>query len=235
MKKFLLFFILIFNISCKNTTNNDYIKKINTLNFSESVQVYYPLQKGNNWIYSLEQFQDDKPNTKFKKMVMSVEKRENNVAIIKRFYPESTIQPNLTKAIILDDKIELSRYDLLENYMKSLINNFGVKSIDILKSPIKEGNSWEGRIFSGGTETITIENIETINVIAGKFDTIKVNHKIKYYNGIEDNLYYWYAKNVGTVKMYEEISVQLNTGKWIKMKSIGILEKYYLKVTNHLQ
>lgn len=229
MKKILVSFISIFSFSCSDNINSfENIDNINTSNIKQNIKEYYPLDKGNNWTYSLEQFQNDKPNTKFKKMIIHVEEKNDNTAIIKRFYPDSTMQPNMTKAIISNEKIELSRHELLENNMKTLINNLGINSIDILKAPLNKGNSWEGRIFSGGTETIIVEGSETIEVPAGKFQTIKLNHKIKYNNGKEDNLYYWYAKNIGTVKMYEEISLHLNNDSWIKMKSIGILEKHSL-------
>lgn len=219
-------FILLFSLFSFSCTNNSIIENENiiSLNKVESIIDYYPLKKGSNWQYSLEQFQDDKPNTKFREMIISIEDSNDNYSIIKRFYPNSTIQPNMTKALISDEKIELSRYDLLENNM----NIFGINSIDILKAPLKKGNYWEGRIFNGGTETIIVEGKEKLKVIAGTFETIKINHKIKYNNGREDNLYYWYAKNIGTIKMYEEVSLQTSSNKWIKMKSIGVLEKFLI-------
>ncbi|GIW21944.1 MAG: hypothetical protein KatS3mg068_0951 [Candidatus Sericytochromatia bacterium] len=234
MKKLLLFTISILLLSCSNNGSNF----INTdiISFSknlEDIRNYYPLNKNNTWTYSLEQFQDDKPNTKFKEMTISVLESKDNYAIIKRFYPDSTVQPYLTKALLYDNRIELSRYELLINLLindiKSMIGNLALNSIDILKTPLKKGNTWEGRIFTGGKEIITIEGNEIIEVPAGRFDALKVNHKIKYDNSMEDNLYYWYSKNIGTVKMYEEITLFLNNGQFIKLKSIGNLKSYKIR------
>jgi hypothetical protein len=201
-------------------------EKVNTLSVDNQLTQIYPLKTGLTWNYDLEQFQNDQPATKFKEMTITVVNNDNNTALLKRFYPNSAIQPNQTLATIYPDHIDLSRY-VQQSVFESFGSAFkeGKDFITILQSPLESGQSWEGRIFQGGSEKLVVSGREKVNVPAGVFNALKIWHHLTYDNGKEDNLYYWYAEGTGTVKMHEEITFNLS-GQWVKLKSIGVLKGF---------
>jgi hypothetical protein len=212
--------------SCTNSHLDNSII-VTSLDHENQLNSIYPLNTGRSWNFQLEQFQNDVPNTKFTEMTISIVSNDTNTAVINRFYPNSSIQPNQTLATIYPDHIDLSRY-VQKSVFESLgskISNEGKDFITILKLPLETGESWDGRIFQGGTEKLQISGNEKITVPAGTFDALKVQHHLAYDNGKEDNLYYWYAKGIGTVKMHEELTYRLS-GNWVKLKSIGVLKSF---------
>ncbi len=238
MKKVLVLVITsIFIASCQNNVQNHdilNIDKVNSQNLSikKDINQYYPLDLGMKWSYSLEQFQNDNQVNKFTKMEISVistdKKTDHEESVLNRFYPESNIQPHKTLAKKFNDRIELSRY-----MQKEVFNEFskaGSDYITVLMSPLKINNNWEGRVFQGGTETIKVIGNENVKVPFGSFYALKINHNLKYNNGKEDNLYYWYVKNIGVIKMHEEITMVYSSGESIKFKSIGYLTDFSKKV-----
>lgn len=169
-------------------------------------------------------------------------------AILRRSYPESPQQPRPGLARRLSDRVELSHYQAnpaegLAPFATSLTGlpmpaaltsravafslhtkNGTTGFIVALKAPLTPGHAWPGRQFQGGTETLSVKTFETIETPAGSFDTLCVEHHIRYDNGREDFLRYWYAPQVGMVKMHEEITFY--TDHWSKFVSTGILSGF---------
>jgi hypothetical protein len=189
---------------------------------------YYPMTPGLQWTYALEQFQDDKDNTRFKTMTITAEAESSPAAIIlRRSYPDSPLQPRPSLARRLSDRVLLSHYEspLLSSATVSNATPLPTTGfITALQSPLSIGQSWPGRAFQGGTETISVAALETLQLPAGNFETLRIEHHLKYDNGREDVLRYWYAPEVGLVKMYEEIS--FHTDRWVKFKSTGVLQRF---------
>lgn len=235
MKKILASVIFITLLtSCQvNNLNQEILPVNNQLeSFTKnSINDYYPLEKGMSWKYSLEQFQNDKPINKFTNMEISVisnqPKDDYNEAVLNRFYPESNIQPYKTLAKQFTDRVELSRY--MQNEVFKEFSKAGSDYITVLMSPLEKNKNWEGRVFQGGTETIKVVGFENIKVPFGTFNALKLNHLLKYNNGKEDNLYYWYVKDIGTIKMHEEITMIYSSGETIKFKSVGYLTDFSKK------
>ncbi len=225
------YFLFLICTSCNNQQNINTIDSSIKTYSKQGLSDYYPVTLGRTWTYKLEQFQDEQPNTKFKEMSMTVinYSQKDESAVLKRFYPDSTIQPNQTMAKINQENIELSRYiqQSVFNALQpeSISQIKGKDSIIILKTPLVSGTTWEGRIFQGGTEQIQITGYENLDTPAGSFDSIKVHHHLRYQNGKEDNLYYWYALGIGMVKMHEELTISIGN-KWVKLKSTGILKSF---------
>lgn len=226
------FFSSCSNEVIKNELSNE---TVNTFS-AKKVSTFYPLKKGNSWTYELKQTQDNNPNTKFKEMTMFVDKTENNTAVLRRTYPDSTIKPTPSLAKIFDNYIELSRYQEQEVFQEFCNKNRGLncanlektrgeKSIIIMQLPFETNHSWEGRIFQGGKEEISILGFEEVVVPAGKFNALKVQHHLTYNNGKDDTLVYWYAENVGNVKLHEEVTIQLGE-QWMKLKADGVLKSF---------
>jgi hypothetical protein len=191
---------------------------------------YYPIAQGQRSTYSLEQFQNGQPNTKFREMTITVEALPSangaTQAILRRSYPDSSVQPNPSQAKVYDDRVELSRYNgRLAPEIFNLPLSRTQDYITVLKHPLTPGASWEGRSFQGGTETISVVGPETLTVPAGRYNTLKVRHHLRYDNGREDNLYYWYAPGVGMVRMEEEISMYLQE-QWVRFSATGVLKQF---------
>ena len=223
-------------VSCQSVVQNENILSSNRINSTSNnlkniVSEYYPLEVGTTWKYSLEQFQNDTQVNKFTKMEISVisnEKKDHYFqGVLNRFYPESNVQPYKTLAKQFSDRIELSRYMQKEVFKE--FSKAGSDYITVLMSPLEKDKNWEGRVFQGGTETIKVLGNEDIKVPFGNFSALKINHQLKYNNGKEDNLYYWYVKNIGVVKMYEEITMIYSSGESVKFKSIGYLNDFSKK------
>lgn len=195
---------------------------------TDTLSRYYPMTPGLQWTYALTQSQDDQDNTRFKTMTITAEAETLPTAIIlRRSYPDSNIQPRPSLARQLEDRILLSHY---EGSLMSSFNDIEQNAspttgfITALQAPLTIGKSWPGRAFTGGTETISVAGVETLNLPAGKFEALRIEHQLRYDNGREDVLRYWYAPEVGLVKMYEEIS--FHTDRWVKFKSTGVLQRF---------
>lgn len=208
---------------------------------------YYPIAPGHSWTFQLQQSQNGQDNTKFKTMNMFTEALPPEAgaerAVMRRSYPDSTVTPTPSLAKRFSDRVELSRYQApaqastqvsaptgLETLSlqppagAQLPAVRGVNFISAMQLPLNPGNHWEGRIFQGGTETISVKGFESISVPAGKFETLVVEHHLRYDNGKEDYLRYWYAPNIGMVKLHEELTTYF--GQWLKLQSDGLLVKY---------
>lgn len=203
---------------------------VRALNTRSAHNPYYPIAQGQRATYSLEQFQNGQPNTKFREMTITVEALPSangaTQAILRRSYPDSSVQPYPSQAKVYDDRVELSRYNgRLAPEIFNLPLSRTQDYITVLKHPLTPGASWEGRTFQGGTETISVVGPETLTVPAGRYNTLKVRHHLRYDNGREDNLYYWYAPDVGMVRMEEEISMYLQE-QWVRFSAIGVLKQF---------
>lgn len=236
MKKIFILFLIGTLSACQSQVldvdqNLSILPNNAVISSKNDINAFYPINTGRTWKYSLEQFQNDVPTTKFSKMEISIvsntKKQDHTEAVLNRFYPESNVQPYKTLAKKFDDRIELSRYMQKEVFKE--FSKAGNDYITVLMSPLEINKSWEGRLFQGGTENIKVVGFEDIEVSAGKFNALKINHNLKYDNGKEDNLYYWYVKDIGMVKMYEEITLVYSSGQSVKFKSIGSLTEFSKK------
>jgi hypothetical protein len=236
MKKIFILFLIGTLSACQSQVldvdqNLSILPNNAVISSKNDINAFYPINTGRTWKYSLEQFQNDVPTTKFSKMeiniVSNTKKQDHTEAVLNRFYPESNVQPYKTLAKKFDDRIELSRYMQKEVFKE--FSKAGSDYITVLMSPLEVNKSWEGRLFQGGTENIKVVGFEDIEVSAGKFNALKINHNLKYDNGKEDNLYYWYVKDIGMVKMYEEITLVYSSGQSVKFKSIGSLTEFSKK------
>lgn len=202
----------------------------------QAVADLYPLTPGHQWSYELRQKQNGEPRPKVKTLQMWTEALPADgpvvQAVLRRGYPDSTVAPNPTLARLYSDRVELSRYT------EQLVSAFdlpaavaaeaaaqtqteGQNFVTILKAPFEPGQAWEGRLFKGGTETVKVVGWESVTVPAGTFEALKIEHHKQYNDGKADFLYYWYAPQVGMVKLYEELTVYY--GQWLKYESTGEL------------
>lgn len=234
MKKLLVLFLISSITGCQSQSlviDSNNIDTATYINSTVDINKYYPVENAHKWNYSLEQFQNETPSTKFTNMEISIisniEKDGYKEAVLNRFYPESNVQPYKTLVKKYPDRIELSRYMQKEVFKE--FSKAGNDYITVLQSPLTINKTWEGRVFQGGTEMIKVVGFENVTVPAGKFKALKINHNIKYNNGKEDNLYYWYADGVGMIKMYEEITLVYSSGQSTKFKSIGSLTGFSKK------
>ncbi len=208
-----------------------------------SLEQYYPLNAGRRWTFALEQKQNGVDNTRFKSMTMYTEALNpvNGAerAILHRLYPDSSIKPNPSLAQRFKDRVELSRYQaesktsdaaslmmlqIPDDHPLATLSRSTSNYITALQIPLQAGQQWPGRVFQGGTETITVKGIESVRVPAGQFEALVIEHHLRYDNGKEDFLRYWYAPGIGMVKMHEEITAYFS--EWLKLESDGVLTEF---------
>lgn len=209
---------------------------------------YYPTTPGLQWHYALTQSQDGQDNTRFHTMHITQEalpesSRSNtplSSVILRRRYPDASTQPRPGLARRFADRVLLSHYQegaealnvssfralpFPEAAMNSaLFKPQSTGFITALQAPLTPGQQWSGRSFQGGTETLSVKGFENLNTPAGNFETLCIEHHLRYDNGHEDFLRYWYAPEVGMVKMYEEITFY--TDHWAKFQSTGVLTHF---------
>ncbi len=211
---------------------------------------YYPIEAGRTWTFELAQTQNDQNNTKYKTLNMQIEplapEGGAERAVLRRGYPDAPVTPTPSLIKRYVDRVELSRYQdpaqpatqatgMTEHLSLSLPAGArlpyeanqaarGKNFIIAMQLPFQAGEAWEGRQFQGGTETIRFKGEEIVTVPAGTFKAQLVEHHLRYDNGREDFLRYWYAPGVGMVKLYEELTAYF--GQWLKMRSTGVLTKY---------
>lgn len=197
---------------------------------------YFPMEAGRYWRFELQQRQNGSDNTRYKTLDMQIEplasEKGARRAVLRRGFPDSNVTPTPSLIQHFGDRVELSRYRpqdaaTLFQFEPSAQRGHVLATenyIVALRFPLKLGESWEGRSFKGGHETIQIKAFETLELPAGRFDTVMIEHHLQYNNGKEDFLRYWYAPQVGMVKMHEELTVYF--GQWLKMVSTGVLTDY---------
>ena len=204
----------------------------------------YPIAAGHSWTFELQQTQNDQDNSKFRTMTMFTEplppESGAERAVLRRAYPDSNVTPTPSLIKRFADRVELSRYqpasspDLAAGRL-SLVAPAGAQLPDVkrgvgfiiaMQLPFEPGHAWEGRVFQGGSETIAIKGYESVSVPAGNFRALLVEHHLRYDNGREDFLRYWYVPGIGMVKLYEELTAYF--GQWLKFRSTGVLTQYSL-------
>lgn len=204
---------------------------LQALQTNSTIRSYYPMEAGRSWTFALEQSQNGKDNTKFKTMRMFTEplpaEGGAEQAVLRRAYPDSTVTPNPTLIRRFNDRVELSRYHETVQAAfapELMLEAASAPFVTALKMPFAPGNRWEGRRFKGGSEWISVVGEERVSVPAGEFMALKIEHHKRYENGKEDFLRYWYAPEVGMVKLYEELTFYY--GEWLKFSSTGVLTAY---------
>lgn len=85
-------------------------------------------------------------------------------------------------------------------------------SIMVLKWPLTNGASWQGRTWAQAQETIHYAGTESVRVPAGSYEAARLDHRILYQTGASDELHYWYAPGVGMIKAVEGLTVDLGQG-----------------------
>lgn len=208
---------------------------------------YYPTEPGLQWSYALTQTQDGQDNTRFHTMTLTQEAvpqvmRDTvplSSVILRRRYPDSSQQPRPGLARRFEDRVLLSHYEAPTERLNATLSGLPLPNtaltsewtalqntafITALQAPLTPGQQWPGRIFQGGSETLTVKGEEKVITPAGNFKALCIEHHLRYDNGREDFLRYWYAPNVGMVKMYEEITFY--TDHWAKFQSTGTLTHF---------
>lgn len=208
---------------------NSAARPLQSLSQGTSMSRYYPMEAGRSWTFALEQSQNDQDNTKFKTMRMFTEplpaEGGAEQAVLRRVYPDSAVTPNPTLIRRFGDRVELSRYqETVQDAFAPQLESSNAPFVTALKWPFDPGHRWEGRRFKGGSEWIYIVGEEQVSVPAGTFRALKIEHHKRYENGKEDFLRYWYAPDVGMVKLYEELTFYY--GEWLKFRSTGVLTAY---------
>lgn len=177
----------------------------------------YPLTLGLRWDYTLRQKQSD-GSIKERVMGMGVALSATTAAgaieaRLERGYEGWS--PPATRAVSDAAGVRLSRAaDAPEG-----------PSLQIIKLPAEAGSRWPGRPFTGGnSETIVVRGEEEIEVPAGKFRAVHVDHEITYADGDGDILSYWYAPGAGCVRMIERTTLSIG-GVPQKLAVEGVMTK----------
>ena len=179
----------------------------------------YPLTAGLRWDYTLRQKQED-GSIKERPMGMGVARAAEIApgvieAVLERGY--AGWAPPATRATATADRVVLNR-------LADPAPPAG-PSLTILRLPAASGDRWGGRPLTGGNEeTVIVRGPETVEVPAGTFDAIHVDHELRYANGDGDVLSYWYAPGAGCVRMIERTTVYLGE-KPMKLAVEGVLTK----------
>jgi hypothetical protein len=177
----------------------------------------YPLTAGLRWDYDLIQKQAD-GSIKVRQMGMGVAASWQTAlgvteARLERAY--GVWAPPATRAVSDTQGVSLSR----------AADAPGGPSLQIIKLPADAGARWPGRPLTGGNaETVVVRGEEDIEVPAGKFRAIHVDHEITYANGDGDVLSYWYAPGSGCVRMIERTTIAIG-GVPQKLAVEGVLTK----------
>lgn len=163
----------------------------------------YPLTPGLQWEYRLRQRQGNGPIQE-RTLTMGVIRAEEvapgvTEAVLERHYPNLT--PPLTRVRHHADRVVLSR----------LTDPVDGPSITIMKLPLVMGMTWPGRALGGGhREDLFAKGLESIDIPAGHFEAQRVDHLIRYAQGGDDTLSYWYAPGAGMIKMIERSTLESN-------------------------
>lgn len=161
----------------------------------------YPLNAGLRWDYDLRQKQND-GSIKVRKMGMGVAASTETDGVtearLERGY--EGWNPPATRAVSTAEGVRLSRAaDAPDG-----------PSLQIIKLPAMAGSSWPGRpLAAGNSETIVVRGEEDVEVPAGTFRAVHIDHEIRYADGDGDTLSYWYAPGAGCVRMIERTTIAI--------------------------
>ncbi len=186
------------------------------------IQDLYPIQENRPMVFQLTQTEDGSPQVKQKVLKMWFEQvsasASETSALLKRSQSDQPAdkQSPPTLVRVNAQQVEMSRVPAALHVAQDAEP---AKSLITLKGPLELNQSWPGRPMGSGQETIRVAGFETIQVPAGRFETVLIEHRKAYADGREDILRYWYAPGQGMVKMYEELSFYF--GKWLKFRSTG--------------
>ncbi len=177
----------------------------------------YPLTAGLRWDYDLRQKQAD-GSIKVRQMGMGVAASSQTASGVTEARLERGYEgwsPPATRAVSDAQGVRLSR----------AAEAPGGPSLRIIKLPADAGARWPGRPLTGGNaESIVVRGEEDIEVPAGKFRAIHVDHEITYANGDGDVLSYWYAPGSGCVRMIERTTISIG-GVTQKLAVEGVMTK----------
>lgn len=145
---------------------------------------YYPLKIGNTWTYRVGKEDGYTGETK---VVRHEKGKEALVAVL-----ESTKDG----VVIKTEKISVTKTGI----SRSVSTLLGEQSIQLLKLPPKQGDSWKSEI--GFTSTVAFEAVE---VPAGKFkDAVIVTSKMTSPRGLIESRW-WFVSGTGVVKQETKV------------------------------
>lgn len=179
----------------------------------------YPLDAGLRWDYTLRQRLAD-GTVKERPMAMGVARSAEIApglveAVLERGYEGWA--PPATRARASADQVVLNR-------LADPAPPEG-PSLTILRLPAAAGDRWGGRPLQGGNaESVVVRGVETVEVPAGTFEALRVDHELTYADGDGDVLNYWYAPGAGCVRMIERTTLSVG-GKPVKLAVEGVLTK----------
>jgi hypothetical protein len=169
----------------------------------EKTPDYYPLKPGTKWIY---QFEENGKKMEITSQVAKLETIEGkSLALIERLVGGDVKE---TEHLTATDKgIFLNRRNGVEHS----------PPVCLLQYPVKKGDAWESETTLGNQQMKVKSksvDFEEVTVPAGKYKAVRVDVEIAV-GGINANLTYWFAPDVGIVK-------QTNNGTKVSFE----LEKY---------
>lgn len=163
----------------------------------------YPATPGLSWTYRTsqqvgEQAAKPGPDQHFWITTASADATSSS-AVMERTFGGRPMAP--TRIVRTADAVILSRHLRPED-----------GSLTVLRLPAVPGASWGGRTWPAAAETIQVLSEAPVTVPAGTYQAVRTEHHLRYTNGHEDLLQYWYAPGLGMVKAIEALTVDLGQG-----------------------
>lgn len=180
-----------------------------------SAVAHYPLEQGLRWDYVLRQTHQGHPMPE-RSMTMgiaeSTRREDGSVeATLQRRYKD--LQLPATRVVADGSRVVLAR----------AADPLTGPSLTILRWPASPGDVWQGRpLPTGNSEAVVVIGEETVEVPAGRWKALRVDHRLTYADGDGDVLSYWYAQGVGCVRMIERTTVTMG-GEKHKLAVEGLL------------
>jgi hypothetical protein len=165
------------------------------------IPTYHPTQPGAKWVYRLYSTDDDKEGHDQVETVVSVVEPKGGgkgVKVAELGWVHEGKERSTGRYVAVSPK------GLVEGYI-ALSGNFVTYS-ESLRAWAKPGDSWENEIGQGRvgrTERHTFRGEERVEVLAGKFDALRVDTEFLYNTGEKRVWKRWYAPGVGMVKLEE--------------------------------
>lgn len=169
----------------------------------EGAEDLYPVAVGTSWTYATRSHagnQDERPGADQRFQIVQSAVASGGVqAVMERWYGDR--QMPSTQIARNAQQVVLSRYQHPEE-----------GSLTVLRFPPTKGQSWSGRQWSQAAETIVCDGTASVTVPAGTYVATCTTHHIRYQDGREDQLHYWYASGVGMVKAIEGLTMDVGQG-----------------------
>lgn len=163
----------------------------------------YPVAPGTTWTYATRSRVEQEPwRAGLEQRFWITEASATataTVAVMERRFGDRPMAP--TRIVRTGTEVRLSRHLRPED-----------GSLMVLRLPPVPGDSWAGRRWAQAAETVQVLERAPLTVPAGSYQAVRTEHHIRYADGREDVLAYWYAPGLGLVKAVEALSMDLGQG-----------------------